>query len=185
MPTVSHASLTADADLHEPKGAAAAAANTVYLADGAGSGSFQNILTALTIPTFSENTYNPELSDSSSTVTAAGGSYTSRAGRYIKVADWVFVLIQINVASIGSLTAGSQARLSLPLTAETLSGSSSTDIVGGLIRVRNTNVDSGVMSGIIIDNEFRLYYPANDSVTVSDITTGSVHSFMGFYKAAS
>lgn len=40
MANVQHASLTADADVHEPKGAAAAAADTVYLANGAGSGSF-------------------------------------------------------------------------------------------------------------------------------------------------
>ncbi len=38
--TVQHSDLTADADLHEPKGAAAAAADTAYIADGLGSGSF-------------------------------------------------------------------------------------------------------------------------------------------------
>ena len=39
MPNVSHASLTG-ANLHEPKGVAAATANKVYLSDGAGSGSW-------------------------------------------------------------------------------------------------------------------------------------------------
>lgn len=39
MPTVVHASLTG-ANLHEPKGAAAASAGEVYVADGAASGSF-------------------------------------------------------------------------------------------------------------------------------------------------
>ncbi len=38
--TVQHSDLTADADIHEPKGAAAAAADTAYIADGSGSGSF-------------------------------------------------------------------------------------------------------------------------------------------------
>lgn len=37
-----HADLTG-ADLHEPKGAAAASANTVYVADGAGSGTWQKV----------------------------------------------------------------------------------------------------------------------------------------------
>lgn len=41
MADVQHASLTADADLHVPKGAAAAAANLVYLSNGSGGGSFQ------------------------------------------------------------------------------------------------------------------------------------------------
>ena len=40
MADVQHASLTSPSLLHEPKGAAAAAANHVYIADGAGSGSF-------------------------------------------------------------------------------------------------------------------------------------------------
>lgn len=40
MADVQHASLTADADLHEPKGAAAATSGEVYVADGAGSGGF-------------------------------------------------------------------------------------------------------------------------------------------------
>lgn len=37
-----HSTLTG-ADLHEPKGAAAAAANTVYVANGAGSGTWQKV----------------------------------------------------------------------------------------------------------------------------------------------
>lgn len=40
--TVEHAALTG-ASLHEPKGVAAAAANTVYVADGVGSGTWQKI----------------------------------------------------------------------------------------------------------------------------------------------
>lgn len=39
MPTVSHASLTGN-DLHEPKGISTAAANTVYIANGSGSGTW-------------------------------------------------------------------------------------------------------------------------------------------------
>lgn len=40
MPTVEHSTLTTT-DLHEPKGIAAANANTVYIADGAGSGDWR------------------------------------------------------------------------------------------------------------------------------------------------
>lgn len=41
MPTVLHSALTTT-DLHEPKGAASATANQVYVADGAGSGAWTN-----------------------------------------------------------------------------------------------------------------------------------------------
>lgn len=40
-----HVDLT-DPNLHEPKGAAAASANTVYIADGAGSGAWDKVATA-------------------------------------------------------------------------------------------------------------------------------------------
>lgn len=40
MPTTTHSGLTG-ANLHEPKGASSAAANTVYVANGAGSGTWQ------------------------------------------------------------------------------------------------------------------------------------------------
>lgn len=45
MPNVSHASLTGS-NLHEPKGAAAAANGTVYVANGAGSGTWQSVGTS-------------------------------------------------------------------------------------------------------------------------------------------
>ncbi len=44
--TVQHSDLTADADIHEPKGTSGAASGDAYIADGAGSGSFQ----AFTVP---------------------------------------------------------------------------------------------------------------------------------------
>ena len=44
MATTTHSSLTG-AELHEPKGAAAATAKQVYLADGAGSGNWRDIPT--------------------------------------------------------------------------------------------------------------------------------------------
>jgi hypothetical protein len=40
--TIQHADIP-DAQLHEPKGAAGASANTVYVADGAGSGTWQKV----------------------------------------------------------------------------------------------------------------------------------------------
>ena len=47
--------------LHEPKGASTAAAGTVYIADGAGSGSFQKLPTTslnITVPTVTKATHS-------------------------------------------------------------------------------------------------------------------------------
>lgn len=41
--TAQHSDLTADADIHEPKGTAAAANGTVYVADGSGSGAYSTL----------------------------------------------------------------------------------------------------------------------------------------------
>lgn len=51
MANVSHASLTG-VSLHEPKGVATAAANTVYAADGSGSGAWTNMNTLVTSTNF-------------------------------------------------------------------------------------------------------------------------------------
>lgn len=57
--TIEHSELP-DNLLHEPKGASTAAAGTVYIADGAGSGSFQKLPTTslnITIPTVTTATH--------------------------------------------------------------------------------------------------------------------------------
>lgn len=51
MANVAHASLTGS-QLHEPKGVAAASANTVYAADGAGSGAWTDVNTLVTATNF-------------------------------------------------------------------------------------------------------------------------------------
>jgi hypothetical protein len=54
MPDVNHSSLT-DPYLHEPKGVAAAAAGDVYIADGAGSGSWSQAFQYASINTIETN----------------------------------------------------------------------------------------------------------------------------------
>jgi len=51
LPDVQHANLP-NAELHEPKGVSAASANTVYVANGAGSGTWQKISTSEIDSTF-------------------------------------------------------------------------------------------------------------------------------------
>lgn len=72
MTTATHASM-AGADLHEPKGVAAATANKVYVSDGAGSGSWLKLpaLGLDTVTNFSINRQNitTKIDDFGSTVT--------------------------------------------------------------------------------------------------------------------
>jgi hypothetical protein len=80
MANVAHKNLTG-ADLHEPKGADAATANHVYVADGAGSGTWQKVtsdsLDATSNP-FGASLYH--LQDQQTGATA-GGTFTSAAWR--------------------------------------------------------------------------------------------------------
>lgn len=108
MPTVSHASLTADADLHEPKGAAAAAANTVYIADGAGSGSFQNPITALDLVADSNaainTSFTPVLKFGGTDITTTGGTFSVRTGNFTRVAGLVLCNMRLTLSNKGSST---------------------------------------------------------------------------------
>jgi hypothetical protein len=58
MPNTAHKNITG-ADLHEPKGAGAASASTVYVADGAGSGTWQKISTSEIDTTFKNSNLVP------------------------------------------------------------------------------------------------------------------------------
>lgn len=108
MPTVSHASLTADADLHEPKGAAAAAANTVYIADGAGSGSFQNPITALDLVADSNaainTSFTPVIKFGGVDAVSGGATFSTRTGSYTRVGGIVIIVMRFVFTNKGSGT---------------------------------------------------------------------------------
>lgn len=66
--SIQHSALTGS-DLHEPKGAAAASSGTVYVADGAGSGSWQNPLTNVNnLNSFDMNGFIEDVSTAGSSV---------------------------------------------------------------------------------------------------------------------
>ena len=80
--TIEHKDLP-DSLLHEPKGASTAVAGTVYVADGAGSGSFQKLpttsldITAPSVPVISHTAIAETASLDGSTLSqAADGSLT-------------------------------------------------------------------------------------------------------------
>lgn len=108
MPTVSHASLTADADLHEPKGAAAAAANTVYIADGAGSGSFQNPITALDLVADANaainTSFTPVIRFGGVDAVSGGATFSTRVGNYTRLGGIVIIVMRFVFTNKGSGT---------------------------------------------------------------------------------
>lgn len=108
-----HANLTG-ADLHEPKGAASASANTVYVADGAGSGTWEKI-TLDSLDTTSVQNPNTiylegvlaDVSTGSSILIPAPDNCTFESavfhlGGAITVADSVLTLTRNDGASFGS-----------------------------------------------------------------------------------
>lgn len=69
MTTVAHSALTG-ADLHEPKGAAAATANQLYLANGAGSGTWTTLQGGM-----NQYVFTIHIQDASSATAALNSSY--------------------------------------------------------------------------------------------------------------
>jgi hypothetical protein len=97
MATVSHASLTADADLHEPKGAFSASAGEVYIADGAGSGSFQ-------VGVIGPTNFTPVLRFGGTNILSGGGSFTTIFSKYSRLFNTIMVEIVVSLTAKGSAT---------------------------------------------------------------------------------
>lgn len=91
MPTVSHASLTGN-DLHEPKGISTAAANTVYIANGSGSGTWSKqdeiaVFYSQDNSAYSANTWNavPFTTTivNNLSITLSNNTFSVPAGKYL------------------------------------------------------------------------------------------------------
>lgn len=95
-----HVNIT-DPEIHEPKGAAAASANTIYVADGAASGTWQQIgtsqLDSSSIKNINERSFTAEIDN------------VSTAGSYWVAAPWAGTISKIYTVlhgSIGTADAG-------------------------------------------------------------------------------
>jgi hypothetical protein len=134
---VAHSALTTASELHEPKGAAAASADTVYVADGAASGAFAKIDTANldTSSIFDTNQFELRMviADISTAETL-----------YIPVPHAVNV-VQIVTCLAGAIT-GSDATV-------TVKNAAATTMTGGAITIAVTGSGAGVTdSGTITGN---------------------------------
>lgn len=94
MPTVSHATLTG-ADLHEPKGIASASSNTVYVANGAGSGTWTALAGVA-------GAFGNRLLIASYTLASGSNGGTFTAGSYQTTALNTLELNEISGASLTS-----------------------------------------------------------------------------------
>lgn len=91
MPVIPHASLTG-ADLHEPKGVATAAADTAYLANGSGGGTWKKVhglasfysqsTEALSFSTWTRVPFTTQISNTIG-ITLSNHTFTVPAGTYI------------------------------------------------------------------------------------------------------
>jgi hypothetical protein len=110
MANVAHASLTG-AQLHEPKGAASAALGTVYVADGAGSGSWSNVGTSA---------FTGMIADFPTIVPPSG--WLELDGSIISTATYPALFAVMAVSSSGTRTSGSPIITSIPSTTNFLAG---------------------------------------------------------------
>lgn len=104
MANVNHASLTG-AELHEPKGAASAALGTVYVANGAGSGSWQSIGTSA---------FTGQIADFAAPVAPTG--WLECDGSTISTTTYAGLFSVMSISSSGTRSSGSAVVTSIPST---------------------------------------------------------------------
>ncbi len=110
MANVAHSTLTGS-ELHEPKGADAAGLGTVYVADGAGSGSWNSIGTSA---------FTGMIADFASPVAPTG--WLELDGTVISTATYAGLFAVMSIASSGTRTNGSPIITSIPSTTNMRAG---------------------------------------------------------------
>jgi hypothetical protein len=141
MPTVAHKNLTGS-DLHEPKGAAAATANKVYVSDGAASGSWQKLTASMLTTT--GNPFGAQLLHCQQEVAGGvdGGTFTS--------GDWRKRSIGVSTAITNEITSATLTSNVISLPAGTYHVEASAPAYGveeHVVRLYNTTDASLIMPG--------------------------------------
>jgi len=183
MANVEHSTLTG-ADLHEPKGVAAAAANRIYLANGSGSGSWTTVpaaaITAAGVLVFQSQKYHIRDERSSGTTgdTLTDATWNTRTIQTEKTDDLTITLSGNQFA----LAAGTYW----------VQGSVKTSITGGRARDIGQSFVSQIRLRNITDTTTALvgesFYWNNsfggDNATVFGDTVDVVHPIMGQFTIA-
>ncbi len=167
--TVQHSALTG-AELHEPKGAAAASANTVYVATGSGSGAWTSFTTWLATASGATPTELTRAADVSARLVSAGSTLAVTEASH----DGKTILLNSLTGSVATLPAatGSGAKFLFKVSVLATSNShivkvaNSSDIIQGVISIVDTDT-AGTITGFASG-------ASDDTITLNRTTTGSV-----------
>lgn len=167
--TVQHSALTG-AELHEPKGAAAASANTVYVANGSGSGSWTTLATWLATAINATVTEINRWCDVSARLISAGATLSVTEASH----DGKIILLNSTGGSVCTLPAstGSGAVFHFKVSVLATSNShivkvaNSSDIIQGTVSVVDTDT-AGTITAFATASD-------SDTITLNRTTTGSV-----------
>ncbi len=166
--TVQHSALTG-AELHEPKGAAAASANTVYVANGSGSGAWTSFTTWLATATGATPTELTRSSDVSVRLVSAGSTLAVTEASH----DGKIILLNSLTGSVCTLPAstGSGAKFHFKVSVLATSNShivkvaNASDIIQGTVVTVDTDTAGTVVAFAT--------GASDDTVTLNRSTTGS------------
>ena len=166
--TVQHSALTG-AELHEPKGAAAASANTVYVATGAGSGAWTSFTTWLLATIAATPTEIARWCDVSARLISGGSTLSATEAAH----DGKVVLLNSLTGSVVTLPAatGSGAKILFKVSVLATSNShivkvaNASDIIQGVILTVDTDT-AGTVTGWASG-------ASDDTITLNRSTSGS------------
>lgn len=166
--TVQHSALTG-AELHEPKGVASASSGQVYIANGAGSGTWTTP-SASTIGTTATATEITRTCDVSNRLVSAGATLSITEASH----DGKTILLNNTGGSICTLPAasGSGARFKFLVSVLATSNShivkvaNASDIIQGIVGIIDTDT-AGTITGFATATD-------SDTITLNRTTTGSV-----------
>lgn len=161
----SHADLTG-ADLHEPKGADSASLDTVYVADGAGSGAWQKVEAAqidttsvLNVNKFSLSVYFPDIGTASTIYVPLGVActlkkVTSAINGAIATTNTILTVANYAGTTIGTITIAFSGSAAGDI--DTLSAASNnTFLAGTFLKISSDGATSSTVSAnITLDFEY-------------------------------
>jgi len=166
MANVSHASLTG-AELHEPKGADSATLGTVYVADGAGSGSWQSIGTSA---------FTGQIADFAAPVAPSG--WLECDGSTISTVTYAGLFAVMAITTSGTRSNGSAVVTSIPSTTNfrvgyyvfgtgIASGTTILSVDSATQITMSANASSGV-SGTLYCSPYQI---GSNTIKLPDLTT--------------
>lgn len=166
--TVQHSALTG-AELHEPKGVAAASANTVYVANGSGSGAWTTLATWLATAITATVTEITRWCDVSTRLVSAGATLSVTEASH----DGKIILLNSTGGSVCTLPAASGSgalfrfRISVLATSNShvVKVANASDIMQGVITTVDTDT-AGTVTGWATG-------ASDDTITMNRSTTGS------------